>query len=158
MLIHGIDPGTTESAIVTWDGVRVRYGVIMENEMLLSILRQSDYTNGIVAIESIASYGMAVGRETFETCEWCGRFREAAENRKAKIVKVYRREVKIHYCGTMKAKDANVRQALIDKLGVVGTKAKPGPLHGIASHLWSALAVADYALTQQAQKDAQSKG
>jgi len=46
----------------------------------------------------------------------------------------------------MKAKDANIRQALIDKLGPVGTKKSPGPLWGVKSHIWSALAVAVTAL------------
>jgi hypothetical protein len=46
----------------------------------------------------------------------------------------------------MRAKDANIRQALIDKLGAVGTKKAPGPLYGISGHLWAALAVADYAI------------
>ncbi|WP_230687708.1 hypothetical protein, partial [Streptococcus pneumoniae] len=54
--------------------------------------------------------------------------------------------VKIWLCGTMRAKDANIAQALRDKHGEVGTKKNPGKLYGIKSHLWSALAIADYAL------------
>ena len=47
----------------------------------------------------------------------------------------------------MRAKDANVRAALIDRFGpskrkAIGLKATPGPLYGVHSHMWSALAVA----------------
>jgi hypothetical protein len=67
---------------------------------------------------------------------------------------IYRRDVKLRLCGTVKAKDANVRQALIDmfpktgggKIPQIGTKAQPGPLYGVASHAWAAVAVAVTAL------------
>jgi hypothetical protein len=46
----------------------------------------------------------------------------------------------------MKAKDANVRQALIDRYGgkaeAIGTVKKQGPLYRVKSHAWQALAVA----------------
>jgi hypothetical protein len=42
----------------------------------------------------------------------------------------------------MKAKDANIRQALIDKIGPQGTKKDPGPTYGISKDVWSALAIA----------------
>jgi len=57
----------------------------------------------------------------------------------------FRKDIKLHLCGTNKAKDANVRQALIDCLGPPGTKKSPGPTYGIKSHLWAALALAVYA-------------
>jgi hypothetical protein len=41
-----------------------------------------------------------------------------------------------------RAKDQNIRQALIDRLGPPGTKKNPGPTYGVTSHMWSALAVA----------------
>jgi hypothetical protein len=81
---------------------------------------------------------MAVGREVFETCVWIGRFVE----RLGIVTLVYRKDVKLTICGSPRAKDANVRAALIDRLGQVGTKNNPGPLYGMKSHLWSALAVA----------------
>ena len=63
---------------------------------------------------------------------------------------VYREDVKLHLCGSPRAKDANIRQALIDRWGgkaeAVGTVKKPGPLYGVKSHAWSALAVAVTAL------------
>jgi hypothetical protein len=49
----------------------------------------------------------------------------------------------------MRAKDANIRQALLDLIGPQGTKAQPGPTYGIKSHTWAALAVAVYAANQK---------
>jgi hypothetical protein len=46
----------------------------------------------------------------------------------------------------MRAKDANVRQAILDRFGgkdkAIGKKGCYGPLRSIKSHLWSALAIA----------------
>lgn len=148
--MFGIDPGTAQSAIVSFNGRKLSFAKILPNDALLLMLRRSkdSLSGNRVAIESIASYGMAVGRETFETCEWCGRFREAAEQNGATVLKVYRKDVKMFLCNNGKAKDANISQALRDKYGDVGTKKEPGMLYGISSHLWAALAVADYALSR----------
>ena len=64
------------------------------------------------------------------------------------ITLCYRKDIKLHLCGTTKARDPNVRQALIDRLGKPGTKKNPGPTYGVSSHAWSALAVAVYASDQ----------
>lgn len=53
-----------------------------------------------------------------------------------------RLDVKIHLCKTAKAKDANIRQALIDRFGYPGTKHHPGVLYGVKTHCWAALGVA----------------
>lgn len=142
-MIIAIDPGTTESAIVQWDGQKVQEAVILDNELCRVFLRgrSKPFT---LAVEMVACYGMAVGKEVFETCLQIGRIQEIACVRAIPCNLVYRREVKMHLCGSMKAKDANIRQALIDKFGQVGTKKSPGKLYGIKSHLWAALAVAVY--------------
>jgi hypothetical protein len=152
MLILAIDPGTTQSGWVLFDGDRVHdCGVLSNNSLLLAL----DTGVGLVqmpdqvAIEMIASYGMPVGREVFETCVWIGRFVQAWHSPEA-VRLVYRRDVKLHLCGTSKAKDPNVRQALLDlfpRTGggatpQIGTKGKPGPLYGVSSHAWPALGVA----------------
>ena len=97
----------------------------------------------VVVIEKIESYGMAVGAEVFDTVWWAGRFAEAAS--RVPVVMLPRRAVKLALCGDSRAKDANIRQALIDRYGgkerAIGTKATPGPLHGIAKDVWAALAV-----------------
>ena len=53
----------------------------------------------------------------------------------------------MHLTNSARAKDANVRQALLDKFGpgkekAVGKKATPGPLDGLTGDCWSALGVA----------------
>lgn len=105
--------------------------------------------DGLLAIEMVASYGMAVGKEVFETVRWIGRFQQAYHDPDA-VHLVYRKDVKMHLCGTTKAKDPNVRQAIIDlfpatgggKTPQIGTKSQPGPLYGVSSHAWPALGVA----------------
>lgn len=80
---------------------------------------------GKVIIEMIASYGMAVGKEVFDTCVWIGRFKQIAESQDIEVEYIYRKDEKINLCNSMKAKDSNIRQALIDRFGVVGTKRNP---------------------------------
>lgn len=136
--VCAIDPGPTESAYVVWDGVDVVECGHFKNEELKEVLSVIDPDLHHFAIEMIASYGMAVGREVFETCVWIGRFIEAIGDAEL----VYRKDVKLHLCHSPKAKDANIRQALIDRFGAVGTKKNPGKMYGIKSHLWAALAIA----------------
>lgn len=144
MNIVAIDPGTTESAFVVWDNKVIDSGFV-PNGVLREFFRArlSFLQADSVAIEMIASYGMPVGKETFETCVWIGRFMEVSRK---PVRLIYRKDVKIHLCQSMKAKDGNIRQALIDKHGAPGTKKEPGKTYGISGHLWAALAVADYAL------------
>lgn len=144
MRVLAIDPGTSQSAYVLWDGATLHHKGILPNADLRALLVSRDLMPyDLVAIEMVACYGMAVGREVFETCVWIGRF---TENAAAPIRYVYRKDVKLHLCGLPRAKDGNIRQALIDKHGAPGTRKQPGKLFGVSSHLWAALAVADYAL------------
>jgi hypothetical protein len=146
MSILAIDPGTDKSAFVIWDGSRVHECGILDNLDLLRKIAFGEFRAYSAAIEMIASYGMPVGREVFETCVWIGRFVE----RLGHVKLIYRKDVKLAICGSPRAKDANIRAALIDRLGQVGTKNNPGPLYGMKSHLWAALAVAVTA--QEAEK------
>jgi hypothetical protein len=138
--VIAIDPGPTESAMVVWTGAAVqvlRYG---PNDEILALLRTLRSSESPCAIEMIASYGMAVGAELFETCVWIGRFMEAygAEH----VHRIPRLKVKLHLCHDSRAKDSNIRAALIDRFGKPGTKKHPGALFGVSGDLWSSLAVA----------------
>lgn len=104
-----------------------------------------------MAVEMVASYGMAVGREVFETCVWIGRFVERWRIHHGGLphALVYRREVKAHLCHDSRAKDANIRQAILDlyprtgggKIPQIGTKGQPGPLYGVSKDIWAAVGV-----------------
>ena len=110
--------------------------------MLAKALRTGGLPDGVV-IEKIESYGMAVGAEVFDTVWWAGRFAEACQ--RVPAVMLPRRAVRLALCGDSRAKEANIRQALIDHFGgsaAVGRKATPGPLYGISRDVWSALAIA----------------
>ena len=146
-LLLAIDPGYTQSAWVEFEDGRPQQFGIVANDDLLTILRDPSFDD--LAIEAIASYGMAVGAEVFETCVWSGRFlqRWADMHPGADVRRVYRRDVKLHLCGSARAKDSNIRAALIDLYGpgkekAIGRKATPGPLYGIRADIWAALAVA----------------
>jgi hypothetical protein len=149
MSVLAIDPGCERSAWVLWNGVRVRSHGISENEDVLGMLYEgmAAFTADALVIEEIASYGMPVGREVFQTVRWCGRFeQEAIDDQWTSINYMLRRDVKLHLCGQPRAKDTNVRQALIDRFGgkgtAIGKKASPGPLYGLKADEWQALALA----------------
>lgn len=138
-IVVAIDPGPINSAFVAWDGERVLEHYFLENDVLRQLLLQG-LNNPLVAIEWIESYGMPVGAEVFHTCRWAGRFEEAASPLPVELIP--RRDVKLHLCHSARAKDANVRKALLDLIGPRGTKKNPGPTYGITSHCWAALGVA----------------
>lgn len=145
--ILAVDPGTFDSGWCVYHEGHVVASGVSTNEDLRDMLGSNGtmpwHFTDVLAIEMIASYGMPVGSETFETCVWIGRFDEAWRKRRGfKALLVLRREVKSHLCGSMKAKDGNIRQALLDKLGPQGTKKAPGPTYGVRTHAWAAVGVA----------------
>ena len=147
MRILAIDPGSEQSALVLWDGSQILDHRKEPNEDIIShiILLQYD----VLAIEEICSYGMPVGKDVFDTCIWTGRYIQTAVNHQRPYELIPRREVKLHLCNSVRAKDANVRQALIDKVGPQGKKATPGPTYGIKADEWAALGLALTAYHQE---------
>ncbi|MCX5691553.1 MAG: hypothetical protein NTV94_17470 [Planctomycetota bacterium] len=170
-LVMAVDPGPQQSAYVTVrphpnaiGGLQIVDFCISDNANIkadiwgFSSLPPEERR---LVIEQIASMGMSVGAETFETCVWTGRFMETFEaGSQTTAHRIPRVPIKVHLCGTAKAKDANVRQALIDRFGgssalrkpkaakknrhgaVIVPAVDPGPLAGISSHCWAALALA----------------
>lgn len=159
--VLAIDPGCTDSGYAVIDLATrrpVEVGKIPNEELLERLLELSigpgpEYAGATfshVAIEMVASYGMAVGKEVFETCVWIGRFQQLlnvyAESVPCDLV--VRKEVKMHHCMTNTAKDSNIAQALIDRFASgqpnrgKGTKAAPGWFFGFAKDIWQAYALA----------------
>jgi hypothetical protein len=148
MKILAIDPGNTESAYVIWDGVKIHAAAKVSNSEMRCVLR--DYicdckfalNKPSVAIEMIASYGMAVGKSVFETCVEIGRLVQICHDRNVTPTLVFRMEVKQGICHSSKANDSNIRTALMDRFGVKGTKKAPGFFYGFHADVWAAFAVA----------------
>lgn len=143
--VVAIDPGSEQSAwLELVEGAPLGFAK-QPNAELLGRIRSGDFDGSRLVIERIESYGMAVGREVFETVWWAGRFAEAFDVRDAgEVAQMPRRAVKLHLCGSPRAKDANVRAAILDRFGgsaAKGTKARPGPLYGVSGDVWSALAI-----------------
>lgn len=109
-----------------------------------------------VVIERVQAMGMPVGYEVFETCEWIGRYSQMAEKHFVIPNYVYRLEEKVTLCNDSKAKDANIRQALIDRFARhdlkngKGTKKDPDVFYGFSADQWAAMAVATTFLEQMA--------
>lgn len=150
--ILAIDPGNIESGyvLVEHDGKEIRkvlnVGKI-PNEKMYDILN-SPYDH--LAIEMVAGMGMPVGAEVFDTCFWIGRFWEFAGLHGVGYPpkKIFRWEEKLYLCGHLQAKDANIRQALVDRYAPgqpnfgKGTKKNPGFFYGFSADMWVAMAVA----------------
>jgi hypothetical protein len=97
----------------------------------------------VVACESVASYGMAVGASVFETCFFIGELKQIVKRAELPWVQVVRLEVKLAICRSPKANDSAIRTALVDTFGAPGTKKNPGPTYGISKDIWAALALAE---------------
>ena len=147
--VLAVDPGPTLSAwIVLEEGMPVAFG-IEPNDRVIDMVYPVDLLETEIVVERMQSFGMPVGAEVFETCYMIGRVIQAARPRPVALVS--RLEVTTHHCHSARAKDSNVRQAMLDRFGpgkekAVGTKADPGPLHGIKKDIWSALAIGVYHL------------
>lgn len=146
-----IDPGPVHSGVVQFDPIffHVQEAYQAENDDLLERLRLEVEPN--IVIEVMQSMGMAVTQATFDTQLWAGRFIEAAERSGGTVRTVYRRDVKLHLCRSMRAKDTHVVAAAKSRFEpsgggkdpYKGTKKEPGPLYGISGNdVWSALSIA----------------
>lgn len=150
--VLAIDPGNIESGFVIaeydeHDITRVLRVGKLENHEIMQIIAESEKIDFV--IEMIAGMGMTVGKEVFDTCVWIGRFWERALTRDFHEMQyIYRREEKLCLCGSARAKDANIRQALVDRYAPgqpnygKGTKKQPGFFFGFSADMWAAMAVA----------------
>lgn len=146
--VIAIDPGPEQSAILEWDGARIVSHRIGDNDSVRAQLDAEADASLLVVLEQVESFGMAVGRDVFQTVFETGRMYEFVQPPTRRMM-LPRRAAKMHLCASVRAKDSNIRQALIDRFGgnggrrtAVGVKSAPGPLYGIRSHEWAALALA----------------
>jgi len=150
MIIYTIDPGNEQSAFLVYDTDNNKFlqKEIMQNQLLSYDLKALKKSDDILLIENIQCFGMAVGRTVFDTCIWIGRFIESwlsfYNDKDNNYFLINRRDIKLHFCEHPRAKDTNIRQALIDRFGKPGTKNNPGFLYGIKKDLWSTVAITFY--------------
>lgn len=151
-MILGIDPGNEHSAyVVVDDEMQIIKAEKVSNETMLkrfeNILVLDSKKRIHIAIEMIASYGMAVGKTVFDTCVFIGQLKQIAEQKGYNVTFIYRKDEKMTICGSMKAKDSNIRQALIDRYAKFdfkngkGTKKNPDTFYGFKADMWAAFAV-----------------
>jgi len=76
-MILAIDPGTTQSAYCWYEKGGVGSAGILDNSSIILLIKNETWPQVEIAIEMVASYGMAVGKEVFETVRWIGRFQQA---------------------------------------------------------------------------------
>jgi hypothetical protein len=118
MYVLAIDPGNVESAYVYIDTDTLKpvdFGKIPNEDLLERCFqRRGNWEEPWrlkyrLAIEMVASYGMAVGATVFDTCVWIGRYIQAAQDGDWRGLgfegydRVYRKDVKMHICGQTKA-------------------------------------------------------
>jgi hypothetical protein len=149
-MILAIDPGNVESAYVILDDnlKPIKFGKINNHDLLMDLATISEFQQDKYdfVIEMVASYGMAVGAEVFETVYWIGRFYEVAYGCKNRN-RIYRKDEKMNLCNSMKANDSNIVQALIDRFAPntpnkgKGIKKAPGWFYGFKKDIWQAYAV-----------------
>ena len=145
--VLAIDPGPVQSAyaIIRRKDLYVEDFGILENKKLIDTMQYiCQDVNIDIAVEMIASYGMAVGATVFETCVWIGRILQAVDPNGIKSVRIYRKDVKMNLCGATKAKDANIRQAIIDRYSALygeNCTKKNGMLYKVSKDAWAAIAV-----------------
>ena len=149
--IFSIDPGDVQTAIVVLDVATYKPVVFVksDNYKIYDFIfkNANKYSISVAAIEMVASYGMAVGRSVFETCVWIGRYTEYLRTMGIKVNYIYRKDVKLNICGQTRAKDSNIRMALIDRFAKFdfktgkGVKMKPDWFYGFKADVWQAYAV-----------------
>lgn len=151
MIVFSIDPGNAQSGWCIIDGETMKpqdFGKTDNDELLDSFERLIRvYQVDVVVIEMVACYGMPVGREVFETCVWIGRFTEKSKQLQKDVQYITRKDEKMNICHSMKANDATIRRALIDRFAKhdlkngKGTKKCPDWFYGFKSDIWAAYAV-----------------
>jgi len=169
MYVLAIDPGSEYSGVAYYNVTEhtVIWADDTRNGLLSAMICSWDdglYSghDSIMAIEQLENQGQFVGRTTFDTGEWIGRFRQAWEMGGRESYRISRRDVKTVMCGGNTFTDPNtgaqktVNDTIVSravrnrfpatgggKRPEVGTKAQPGPLYGIkGSHQYSAIAIA----------------
>lgn len=141
MRILAVDGGSSLSGYVLFRNgdPPTRMGKVPNLE-LVQILQEEKFD--ILAIEVPKPRGGKMWWQLIEMAVWVGRFIQASGK---PFHPVDRRDVKIHVGKSGKAKDGDIRAAIIERFGgkdkAIGTKKNPGPLFNMKADMWQAYAV-----------------
>lgn len=149
--VLAIDPGSEQSAYA-WFGSQpdaLPIAELFSNKTVANHVGGSTYPSDFLAIEFPFPRGMPASSQLFRTVMWVGRFIEAwlgYMGNESDVLLINRHDVKLHHCGQARAKDSNIRAAIIDRYGgkeaAIGKKKTPGPLYRVRADEWQALAIA----------------
>ena len=158
MIVMGIDPGPltcgvavydTETSSVVWAEKEMAVDAVVES--IIADPTDRTYAPRLVAIERPQVYGPTtrgkVTADLLRTAEVLGRLQQRAIDRGIPVLLIYRLTIcrSLHVHGA--SKDSQIRARMIEMHGgsrakAIGKIANRGPLYGVASHAWQALAVA----------------
>jgi hypothetical protein len=164
LCVVGIDPGPREHAAVMLCGDRVEVVDVAKPSGLTRLLIDRRVSSVVVAYEQFAPFGSSLDDGSLRTIFETGRLVEDMGEAMAclpavQFVGIRRQQAKRFLVGRTSCGDTEVRGALIERFGptkelAIGTKKKPGPLYGITSHHWAALAIAVTAADQVQREEA----
>ncbi len=150
--ILAIDPGAKASTWLHYDSNPpevLSFALTEPNSAVLRTLAEWSPVAGTpLVLETMCCMGQRVGRDTFQTAIWIGRFEQVWHGRGGVFHEVERPDIKRKLCHDRRGTPTMVRHALSHYFGhdtpreAKGTVKKPGPLFGVKEHIWSALAVA----------------
>ena len=147
-MILAIDPGNIDSAYCLMDEEYFPHEKAkVSNAEQLDYIKSNAKNIRHIVVEMIASYGMAVGVDVFDTCTMIGRIEQLADMLGIEHSRVFRMEEKEWICHDSRAGDANIKRALIDRFAKhdlkrgKGTKKNPDWFYGFADDMWAAYAV-----------------
>lgn len=153
--IVGIDPANKYTAFVVCETVTMRplyFGREENRKALSEILERTleckAHGSVVIGIEGMQSYGQPVGTPTFETCYWIGHLQCHFDLYQIPHQLIFRSEEKMAICKQARAKDSNIRAALVDLFAPYasnhgkGTKDEPSIFYGFKKDIWQAFAVA----------------
>ena len=139
----GIDPGPTESAYcLLRDNVPLAFSKVPNQALREYLANNVQYD--VVCIEHFQSFGMALGKSSIDTMYVIGELRHQLSSAGKSWHPVLRGQIKMHHCKSMRAKDSNIRQAMLDRFGEDSIK-KGGVLYKCSKDCWSSLAIACFA-------------
>lgn len=141
--IIGIDPGPSCCGVVRIFPGERKIAYHSQGCGVGDIFPQFAAKTTIAVCEQFQPQGQPIGVASRDTIINIGRLCKQWElAARRELVLMTAPEWREILCDSRRAKDGNVRDALIAIYGEPGTKKNPGPTYGVTSHAWQALGIA----------------